>query len=69
MSWVEIVDDTAAWKMRERLGKEEGLLLSAGTAAGIEAACRVARALGSDAHVVALASDTGERSFSVAEQL
>ncbi len=69
VSSTEVVDDAAAWKMRERLGREEGLLLSAGTAAGIEAACRVARALGPDAHVCALAFDTGERSFSVAEQL
>ncbi len=71
-SWVtstEIVDDAAAWKMRERLGKEEGLLLSAGTAAGIEAACRVAKRLGPDARVFALAADTGERSFSVGDQM
>ncbi|MBS1152268.1 MAG: cysteine synthase [Myxococcaceae bacterium] len=69
VSSTEWVDDLTAWKMRERLGREEGLLLSAGTAAGVEAACRVAQALGPDARVCALAADTGERSFSVAEQL
>lgn len=69
VSATEIVDDATAWKMRERLGREEGLLLSAGTAAGIEAACRVAAALGAEKHVAVIASDTGERSFSVAEQL
>jgi cysteine synthase len=69
VSSTEVVDDAAAWKMRERLGEEEGLLLSAGTAAGIEAACRVARALGPGAHVCALAFDSAERSFSVGQQL
>ncbi len=69
VSATELVDDATAWKMRERLGREEGLLLSAGTAAGIEAACRVAVELGPKAHVCLLASDTGERSFSVADQL
>lgn len=65
----EVVDDAAAWKMRDRLGREEGLLCSAAAAAGIEAASRVALTLGADARVYALASDTGERSFSLAEQL
>lgn len=65
----EVVDDATAWKMRERLGREEGLLLSAATAAHVEAACRVAARLGPEARVYALAFDTGERSFSTAEQL
>lgn len=65
----EVVDDATAWRMRERLGREEGLLLSAATAAHVEAACRVAARLGPDARVYALAFDTGERSFSTAEQL
>lgn len=64
----EVVDDATAWKMRERLGREEGLLLSAATAAHVEAACRVAARLGPNARVYALAFDTGERSFSTAEQ-
>lgn len=65
----EVVDDRAAWAMRERLGREEGLLVSAATAAHVEAACRVAARLGPDARVYALAFDTGERSFSTAAQL
>lgn|GEM_PF-2787566 len=65
----EVVDDAAAWKMRERLGKEEGLLLSASSAACVEAACREAVRLGPGAQVVTLALDTGERSFSTADQL
>lgn len=65
----EIVDDATAWKMRERLGREEGLLLSAASAAHVVAACRVAERLGPGARVYALAFDTGERSFSTAEQL
>ncbi len=65
----ELVDDATAWKMRERLGKEEGLLLSAGTAACVEAACRIAARLGPGAQVVTLALDTGERSFSAGDQL
>ncbi len=69
ISSTELVDDQTAWAMRERLGREEGLLLSSSTAAAIEAACRVAKSLGPDARVCTLAADTGERSFSVAEQL
>jgi cysteine synthase A len=65
---LELVDDETAWKMRERLGREEGLLLSIGAAAGVEAACRVARALGPKARVCAIAFDTGERDFSLAGQ-
>ena len=66
---VEVVDDRAAWAMRGRLGREEGLLVSAATAAHVEAACRVAAKLGPYARVYALAFDTGERSFSTADQL
>ena len=65
----QIVDDPSAWKMRDRLGRDEGLLLSIGAAAGVELACRIAVELGADARVYALAFDTGERDFSLAEQL
>lgn len=69
VSSTEVVDDGAAWKMRARLAREEGLLVSVGAAAGVEAACRVAIALGPDARIYALASDSGERDFSLAEQV
>ena len=68
LSSTERVDDETAWKMRAQLGREEGLLVSIGTAAGVEAARRVALTLGPDARVYALASDTGERDFSLAGQ-
>lgn len=65
---IEPVDDATAWAMRARLGREEGLLLSIGTAATVEAARRVAQRLGGQARVYAPAFDTGERDFSLAEQ-
>jgi cysteine synthase A len=68
VGFTERVDDLSAWKMRTRLGTDEGLLVSVGAAAGVEAACRVAIGLGPGARIVALASDTGERDFSLAEQ-
>ena len=64
----EEVDDAAAWAMRARLGREEGLLLSIGTAAGVALACRLAERLGPGARVCAIAFDTGERDFSLGGQ-
>ncbi len=62
------VTDEAAWKMRERLGREEGLLVSVASAAGIEAAAQLASTLSDDARVYCLALDTGERFFSLRDQ-
>ncbi len=62
------VDDETAWAMRTRLGREEGLLVSIATAAGIELARRGAVELGPDARVYALAAETGERDFSLQAQ-
>jgi cysteine synthase A len=62
------VSDTDAWAMRTRLGAEEGVLLSVASASAVVAAERLAAELGEGAEVIALAADTGERDFSLAEQ-
>jgi cysteine synthase A len=62
------VRDEEAWEMRARLGREEGLLLSIGSAAAVVGAEKIAVELEAEATVLALAADTGERDFSLAEQ-
>jgi cysteine synthase A len=62
------VSDTDAWAMRTRLGAEEGILVSVASAASVVAAERLAQEMGEGALIVALAADTGERDFSLAEQ-
>ncbi len=62
------VTDDAAWRMRERIGREEGLLVSVASAAGVEAAAQLAATLPDDARVYCLALDTGERFFSLKDQ-
>lgn len=62
------VPERAAWAMKERLAKEEGLLVGISSGANVEAAVAVARELGSGRSVYTLCCDTGERYFSLAEQ-
>jgi len=60
------VTDAEAWTMRDRLAKEEGLLVGISAGANVVAAVRLAVELGPHAHVVTMLCDTGERYFSLA---
>jgi cysteine synthase A len=62
------VADAEAWAMKERLGREEGLLVGISTGAHVLAAVRLGRELGAERRVYTLAVDTGERYFSMAQQ-
>jgi len=64
---VERVSDEAAWAMRLRLAREEGLLVGTSSGAAVVAAIRVAIALGVGRRVATVLPDTGERYFSMAE--
>jgi cysteine synthase A len=59
------VADEEAWRMRERLAREEGLLLGVSSGAAVAAAVRVAVELGPGRSVATLLGDTGERYFSM----
>jgi cysteine synthase A len=60
------VSDAEAWAMRERLAKEEGLLVGISAGANVAAAVKLGLELGPSAHVVTILCDTGERYFSLA---
>ncbi len=60
------VRDEDAWRMRERLAREEGLLVGISAGANVAAAVQLGLELGRDAHVVTMLCDTGERYFSLA---
>jgi cysteine synthase A len=64
---VETVSDEAAWAMKERLAREEGLLLGISSGAAAVAALRVAREVGPGGVVVTVFGDSGERYFSMAQ--
>lgn len=59
-----VIDDAFGWTWRERLAREEGLLLSPAAAATVGVAVEHAAA-NPGARVYAVASDTGERYFSL----
>jgi cysteine synthase A len=61
------VSDQAAWAMKERLSREEGILAGTSSGAAALVACDVARELGPGALVATILPDSGERYFSVAE--
>lgn len=61
------VSDAEAWAARERLGREEGLLVGISTGANVTAALQIAREIGPGGRVYTVACDTGERYFSLAE--
>jgi len=61
------VEDRAAYAMKSRLAREEGLLVGISAGANVVAAIEVARELGPDKHVVTVLCDTGERYFSLDE--
>jgi cysteine synthase A len=61
------VEDEAAWELKVRLAREEGILAGVSSGAAAWAALEVARALGPGRVVGTIFPDTGERYFSVAE--
>lgn len=61
------VADRAAYEMKLRLAKEEGLLVGISAGANVHTAVEVARELGAGKHVVTFLCDTGERYFSLDE--
>lgn len=63
---LEAVRDDEAWAMRDRLAREEGLLVGISAGANVAVAVRIGLELGPEAHVVTMLCDTGERYFSLA---
>jgi cysteine synthase len=63
---IRTVPDKAAWAMKQRLAREEGLLTGLSAGANVAVACDVAAGLPPDARVVTFLCDTGERYFSLA---
>ncbi|MCH9681278.1 MAG: cysteine synthase A [Deltaproteobacteria bacterium] len=61
------VDDEDAYRMKQRLAHEEGLLVGISAGANVVAATRLAQRLGPEANVVTVLCDTGERYFSLDE--
>jgi cysteine synthase A len=61
------VRDADAWAMKERLAREEGILVGISSGANVTAARLVAQELGPDRRVYTVLADTGERYFSLAE--
>lgn len=66
---VSRIDAATAWAMTQRLAREEGLLVGISTGAVVEAAVRLAQEVGRERAIFTLAQDTGERYFSLSEQL
>ena len=64
---VATVDDEEAYRMKQRLAHEEGLLVGISAGANVVAAERLAAELGPGKHVVTVLCDTGERYFSLDE--
>jgi cysteine synthase len=64
---VRVVRDRDAYEMKQRLGREEGLLVGISAGANLHVASLVARELGRGKNVVTVLCDTGERYFSLDE--
>ncbi len=62
---VVLMEDDAAYRMRHRLAREEGLLVGISAGANVAASIRLAIDLGPGKHVVTVLCDTGERYFSL----
>jgi cysteine synthase A len=62
---VVAIADEEAWRMKQRLARQEGLLVGVSSGAAVAAAVRVATELGAGGTVVTLLADTGERYFSM----
>ena len=61
------VEDADAWNMKQRLSREEGLLVGISAGANVAVAIQLAREIGPGGNVVTFLCDTGERYFSLAE--
>jgi cysteine synthase len=59
------VTDRDAYDMKQRLAREEGLLVGISAGANVHVAVQLARGLSPDQHVVTVLCDTGERYFSL----
>jgi cysteine synthase A len=64
---VRTVSDRDAWRTKQALARQEGLLVGISSGAAVFAALAVAKELGPGRHVVTMLADTGERYFSLAE--
>jgi cysteine synthase A len=64
---IRTVGDRAAYEMKNRLAREEGLLVGISAGANVVVASELARELGPGKHVVTVLCDTGERYFSLDE--
>jgi cysteine synthase A len=64
---VRLVTDEDAWIAKDRLAREEGLLVGISAGAAVHVALAVAAELGPGKNVVTLLPDTGERYFSLGE--
>jgi cysteine synthase len=61
------IGDEDAYRMKQRLAREEGLLVGISAGAAMVAALELAAELGPGKHVVTVLCDTGERYFSLDE--
>lgn len=61
------VTDEDAYKMKQRLAREEGMLVGISAGANVFAASEVAKRLGPGKNVITVLCDTGERYFSLDE--
>jgi len=59
------ISDRDAWQMKQRLAREEGLLVGITSGANVAGALRLAQELGRGKSVYTLCCDTGERYFSL----
>jgi cysteine synthase A len=59
------IHDEDAYRMRQRLAHEEGLLVGISAGAAMVAAVELARELGPGKNVITVLCDTGERYFSL----
>src|SRR5260370_15942432 len=59
------ISDRVAWQMKQRLAREEGLLVGITSGANLAGALRLASELGPGKSVYTLCCDTGERYFSL----
>ena len=64
---IDRVGDEEAFRMKQRLATEEGLLVGISAGAGVVAAARLAAELGPGKNVITILCDTGERYFSLDE--
>jgi len=64
---IRVVSDRDAYDMKQRLAREEGLLVGLSAGANVAIATQLAEELGPNATIVTFLCDTGERYFSLDE--